>query len=156
MHSGMKSTVSRVLALSVLSIVPCALLGQGSAKAPSYGDSPSRWDIFAGYSYLGPHDTVDVLQPDRVTVDAVSYKAIDMGVIVSAARYFNKDVGVQAEPSQHHIGINSNNDDFSFYQGGLIFRFPGDEVTPFVHGLVGGALVGGPEHEPLTWGASLT
>ena len=156
MHSQMKRTVSRALASAVLILAPYAMSGQGAAKVPSYGDSPSRWDIFAGYSYLGPHDTVDVLQPDRVTVDAVSYKAIDMGVIVSAARYFNKYVGVQAETSQHHIGINSNNDDFSFYQGGLIFRFPGDEVTPFVHGLVGGALVGGPEHEPLTWGASLT
>ena len=156
MHSQMKRTVSRVLALAVLSLAPYALNGQGGAKAPSYGDSPSRWDIFAGYSYLGPHDTVTVLQPDRVTTVDVSYKAIDMGAIVSVARYFNKYVGIQGESSQHHFGINSNNDDFSFYQGGLIFRFPGEEVTPFVHGLVGGALVGGPEHQPLTWGASLT
>jgi len=156
MRSAMKGTVSRVLALAVLSIAPYALSGQGASKAPSYGDSPSRWDIFAGYSYLGPHDTVTVLQPDRVTTEDVSYQAIDMGVIVSAARYFNKYVGLQAETSQHHISINTDNDDFSFYQGGLIFRFPSDEVTPFVHGLVGGALVGGPEHEPRTWGASLT
>jgi hypothetical protein len=156
MRSAMKGTVSRVLALAVLSLAPYALSGQGASKAPSYGDSPSRWDIFAGYSYLGPHDTVTVLQPDRVTTEDVSYQAIDMGVIVSAARYFNKYVGLQAETSQHHISINTDNDDFSFYQGGLIFRFPSDEVTPFVHGLVGGALVGGPEHEPRTWGASLT
>jgi hypothetical protein len=152
----MRSYLIKAVSLAVLSLAPYALSGQGASKAPSYGDSPSRWDIFAGYSYLGPHDTVTVLQPDRVTTEDVSYKAIDMGVILSAARYFNKYVGLQGETSQHHIGINSNNDDFSFYQGGLIFRFPSDEVTPFVHGLVGGALVGGPEHEPLTWGASLT
>jgi hypothetical protein len=152
----MRSYLIKAVSLAVLSIAPYALSGQGASKAPSYGDSPSRWDIFAGYSYLGPHDTVTVLQPDRVTTEDVSYQAIDMGVIVSAARYFNKYVGLQAETSQHHISINTDNDDFSFYQGGLIFRFPSDEVTPFVHGLVGGALVGGPEHEPRTWGASLT
>ena len=120
----MRSYLIKAVCLSVLSLAPCALLGQGAAKAPSYGDSPSRWDIFAGYSYLGPHDTVTVLQPDRVTTVDVSYKAIDMGAIVSVARYFNKYVGIQGETSQHHFGINSNNDDFSFYQGGLIFRFP--------------------------------
>jgi hypothetical protein len=152
----MRSYLIKAVSLAVLSLAPYALSGQGSSKAPSYGDSPSRWDIFAGYSYLGPHDTVTVLQPDRVTTEDVSYKAIDLGAIFSVARYFNKYVGIQGETSQHHFGINSNNDDFSFYQGGLIFRFPSDEVTPFVHGLVGGALVGGPEHEPLTWGASLT
>jgi hypothetical protein len=152
----MKRTVSQVLALAVLSIAPYALIGQGAAKAPSYGDSPSRWDIFAGYSYLGPHDTVTVLQPGSVTTQDVSYQAIDLGMIFSVARYFDKHVGLQLETSQHHFGINTNNDDFSFYQGGLIFRFPSEEVTPFIHGLVGGALVGGPQHEPLTWGASLT
>ena len=158
MHSQVKRTVSRVLMLAVAGISPLLLGGQASSKAPmmSYSDAPSRWDIFTGYSYLGPHGTVDVLQPDRVTVNAVEYEAIDMGAIVSASYYFDKWVGVQMESSQHHFSINANNDDFSFYQAGLVFRFPGDEVTPFIHGLVGGALVGGPQHEPLTWGASLT
>ena len=151
----MRSYLIKAVSVALFSLAPYALLGQGAAKGPSYGDSPSRWDIFAGYSYLGPHDTVTVLQPDGTTSDVI-YKAIDLGAIVSVARYFNKYVGIQGETSQHHASINSDNDDFSFYQGGLIFRFPSEEVTPFVHGLVGGALVGGPEHEPLTWGASLT
>jgi hypothetical protein len=156
MHSRLKRTACRILALGLLVIGPYALRGQGTSKGMSYGDSPSRWDIFMGYSYLGPHGTVDVLQPDRVTVLPISYDAIDLGAIVSGSYYFDKYVGVQLETSQHHFGINDFNDDFSFYQGGLVFRFPSDEVTPFIHGLVGGALVGGPQHEPLTWGPSLT
>ncbi len=40
--------------------------------------------------------------------------------------------------------------------GGLIARFPTADITPFVHGLVGGARVGGPEHEPYKWGPALT
>ena len=152
----MRSHLIKAAGLAVTILACCALYGQGTGKASSYGDSPSRWDLFAGYSYLGPHGTVDVPQPDGVTVTAVQYEAIDMGVIFSGARYFNKYVGVQAETSQHHFSINSNNDDFSFYQGGLIFRFPGEEVTPFVHGLVGASVVGGPQHEPLRAGVALT
>jgi hypothetical protein len=157
MHSRMKKTVGGAIVLALASLVPGALHAQAakSGSGISYGDAPSRWDIFAGYSYLAPHDTVQVPLPDG-TVQPFSYEAIDLGAILSASRYFNKYVGAQLESSQHHNGINANNDDFSFYQGGLIFRFPSDEVTPFVHALVGGALVGGPEHEPRTWGPSLT
>ncbi|HEX8812299.1 MAG TPA: hypothetical protein VF742_09940, partial [Terracidiphilus sp.] len=137
MHSRLKRTACRILALGLLVIGPYALRGQGTSKGMSYGDSPSRWDIFMGYSYLGPHGTVDVLQPDRVTVLPISYDAIDLGAIVSGSYYFDKYVGVQLESSQHHFSVNTDNDDFSFYQGGLVFRFPSDEVTPFIHGLVG-------------------
>ena len=68
----MRSCLIKAASLVLFSLAPYALNGQGGAKAPSYGDSPSRWDIFAGYSYLGPHDTVTVLQPDRVTTESQS------------------------------------------------------------------------------------
>ena len=152
MHSRVKGLVGRVLMLSLAGMMPLALSGQHGG----YSDSPSRWDIFMGYSYLGPHGTVDVLQPDRVTVLPMSYQAVDLGGIVSAARYFNRYVGIQAESSLHYASVNTTNTNASFYSGGLIFRFPGDEVTPFLHGLVGGALVGGPQHQPRTWGPTLT
>jgi hypothetical protein len=151
----MRSHLIKAVSLALVTIAPYAV-GQTSTKGPSYGDSPSRWDIFAGYSYLGPHGTVDVPQPGGTGTEAVAYQAIDLGAIVSAARYFNKYVGLQAESSQHHNSVNTDNDDFQFYQGGLIFRFPGEEVTPFVHGLVGASVVGGPEHEPRKAGAALT
>ncbi len=157
MYSRAKKTVGRVLALALLGMAPYALSGQASSKTttPSYGDAPSRWDIFAGYSYLGPHGTVDVPGPNS-TSTPYAYEAIDMGGILSGAYYFNKYVGAQFEGSVHEWGVNSNNDGFGILSTGLIFRFPSDEVTPFVHGLVGAALVNGPYHQPNTWGPNLT
>jgi hypothetical protein len=35
-------------------------------------------------------------------------------------------------------------------------RFPDGNITPFVHALVGGALVDGPDHEAYKWGPGLT
>ena len=156
MDSRLKRAASRILALGLLVIGPYALSGQRNPNGMSYGDNPSRWDIFMGYSYWGPHGTVNVLQPDRVTVLPVSYQAVDLGGIVSGARFFDKYVGLQLEGSAHYNSVNTTNSNGSFYSGGLIFRFPSDEVTPFIHGLVGGALIGGPQHQPRTWGPTLT
>ena len=69
MHSHFLKSWSRVFALAVLASVTVALVAQDAPKpAPkaSQFDSPSRWDFFAGYSYLAPKGTVDVLQPDGV------------------------------------------------------------------------------------------
>lgn len=163
MHSRLKAAVLGGMVLGLLSMAPVGLLGQAPASAKgnpeSYADSPSRWDIFAGYSYLGPHGTVDTSAPSLAgagVITPVSYKAINVGAIGSVAYYFNKYVGAQVESSVHEYNSSSNNDGFTFAQGGLIFRFPGDEVTPFVHALVGGAYVDGPWHNPFTWGPSLT
>ena len=41
-------------------------------------------------------------------------------------------------------------------RAGLIAGFRLADITPFVHGLVGGVDVGGPEHEPYKWGPGLT
>jgi len=129
-----------------------------AAKAPAE-DSPSRWDIFAGYSYLAPHGTVQVLQSDGVTVDPVQYKSVNVGEIVSAAYYFNKYVGAQLEFGIHEYnGSVGGQDNDGFFTGsaGLIFRYPTKDITPFVHALAGGAYVDGPEHNPFTWGPALT
>ena len=45
---------------------------------------------------------------------------------------------------------------FQTAAGGLIFRFPSKDITPFIHVLVGGARIGGPYHHPYTWGPVLT
>jgi hypothetical protein len=168
MHSRVKQA-GLCGVLGLLGLLAAGLQGQSSGKgsAVSYADSPSRWDIFAGYSYLGPHGTVETSAPslNGGVITPVSYEAINLGAIVSGAYYFNKYVGAQAESSVHEwggprncctTGQHGNNDGFTFAQVGLIFRFPGDEVTPFVHGLVGGAYVDGPYHNPYTWGPSLT
>ena len=122
------------------------------AAKPYPTDYASRWDIFLGYSYLAPKDTVQVEQTDG-TIQPRSYAAINEGAIGSAAYYFNKYVGAQFEAGIHPDG---NNDGITTFSGGLIFRYPTSDITPFVHALAGGARIGGPQHEPYTWGPDLT
>ncbi len=54
------------------------------------------------------------------------------------------------------IGTHGNNDGFQTVAGGLIGRFQTDNITPFVHGLFGGALVNGPYFQGNKWGPQLT
>ncbi len=162
MHRVMLKSLSRILVSTALAGFSLGLAAQDAAKpatktGPS-ADSPSRWDIFAGYSYLAPKGTVNALQPDGVTTLPFTFKASDAGIIASGARYFNKYVGVQLEGSTHDTMKNSSssNSGITTIQGGLIFRFPTEEITPFIHGLAGGSYIGGPDHQPYTWGPSLT
>jgi len=165
---GIKS-VGRLFALAVLTSVPLALIAQDAPKpAPSkithtYGDAPSRWDIFDGSRYLSPKATVTGLDRFGVSVPQ-RYKADDQGIVFSGARYFNKYAGFQIETGQHDVWVNSadSNNGISTYSAGPIFRFPTDTVTPFVHGLVGAAHIGGPNnppngpYHPYRWGPDLT
>ena len=145
MSSRVSKSVSWALALAFVGAMPLALAAQDSAKpamAASSEDSPSKWDIFAGYSYLTPHGTVG-------SANALTAKSINYGSIFSVARYFNKYAGLQLEVDEHipnqnayypacpSCGTTWSNDDFSGGSGGLIFRFPSADVTPFVHALVG-------------------
>src|SRR5260370_15079620 len=103
MHSRVSKIAGRLLSLVIL--LPLSLGAQDAAKpaakpAPS-SDSPSRWDIFAGYSYLAPKATVQVLQPNGTVLLPETYKSSDAGIIVSGARYFNNYVGAQLERSTH-------------------------------------------------------
>jgi hypothetical protein len=129
------------------------------APKTSYSDSPSRWDIFAGYSYLAPKGTVDVLQHDLVTTLPQTFKSMDAGMLGSGAYYFNKYVGAQVEGGAHDLWVNdksASNGGIGSISGGLISRFPTADITPFIHGLIGAARVGGPQSEPFKWGTSLT
>jgi len=150
-----KSVVLAVAAAAFLMSASAFAQDKPAAKAPAE-PSPSRWDIFVGYSYLAPHGTVDVLLSDGKTTIPVEYKSVNVGEIASGAYYFNKYVGAQVEVGIHEYDSDSNNDGFTTAQAGLIFRYPTADITPFVHGLAGGAYVGGPFHEPNTWGPALT
>jgi len=144
---GMK-TVSRVLCGALLATASVWAMGQGSAKAKSagsYSDSPSRWDFYAGYSYLSPHGT---------TSTGVVPKADNFGSVYSFSYYFNKYVGAQLEADEHlpneprkvpcikGCGPTWGNVDLIGGRGGLIFRYPTGSLTPFAHGLVGVEHVG--------------
>ena len=155
----------RFIALVILVLVPIALAAQvaPSAHGPSK-ELPSKFDIFAGYSYLSPKGTVQVLQPND-TIQPFSYDAVNVGGILSGAYFYNRFVGIQVETAEHefggpvvgtNIGAEGNDDGFVTLAGGVIFRFPSRAITPFVHALAGGAMVGGPDHNPNTWGPDAT
>jgi len=168
MHLQTMKSLCRVVALACVAVAPAALAAQDSAKPASKAspeDYASRWDIFAGYSYLAPKGTVQVPQPNG-SVAPYSYDAVNLGGLFSGAYYFNKYVGAQAEfglhewgdqdPNGSNIGTHGNNDGFTTLSGGIIFRFPTGDITPFVHALVGGARVNGPDFNPNRWGPDLT
>jgi outer membrane protein OmpA-like peptidoglycan-associated protein len=83
----------------------------------------------------------------------VSYSSINYGAIGSFNYFFNRYVGGQVEYANHPDG---NNDGASTGQLGLIFRYPTAEITPFVHADAGFVRLGGPYHEPYTYGPALT
>jgi outer membrane protein OmpA-like peptidoglycan-associated protein len=155
MYAQVSKSVTRALALAFVALVPLALVAQSSPKSAA-GDSPSKWDIFAGYSYLAPKGTVNTPERNGITLP-VDYHAINGGGIVSIARYFNKYVGVEGVGDVHlqdESKLPSN--DFSGGSAGLIFRLPTSDLTAFAHGLVGGERIGGPHWQNDKWGVVLT
>jgi hypothetical protein len=164
MYSRACRFLSPVVALLCAVAMPALLAAQSAAAAKGASEgSPSRWDIFAGYSYLAPHGTVDTPVPGGVV--AADYDAVNLGGLFSGAYYFNRVVGAQVEFGVHqwgeqngsnNIGTEGNDDGFTTIGAGLIFRFPAGNITPFVHALVGTANVNGPWFNAAHWGPSLT
>lgn len=127
-----------------------------STAKPATGVNPSKIDIFAGYSYLAPHGSIN----------QEKYNSVNEGAIGSGAYYFSKFLGAEASLASHPDG---NGDGFTTINGGPIFRFPLQDMTPFVHFLVGTTRIGGPNYDgfyangnpghfvnPYRWGTSLT
>ncbi|MGA3032998.1 MAG: hypothetical protein ABSD70_06920 [Terracidiphilus sp.] len=138
------------ICLLVLTVL--ATLAPADVKAQNANGQPSRWDIFAGYSYLAP----------KGNFNGNSATAVNYGEIASVSGYFNKYVGIQGE-GDVHIDNNESvatvgqegKDDFSGGSGGLIFRFPTENITPFVHALIGVENVGSTYFNN-KWGVALT
>jgi OmpA family len=155
-------SLSRVLALAFVALMPVALAAQESSNpnmtaAPD--DSASKWDIFGGYSYIAPNGTI--VTPAGGQNLAVPYTAITGGGIVSIARYFNRYVGVEGVGDVHLQDEKQNpwvssKDNMSGGSAGLIARYPAADMTVFVHALAGADLVGGPHFQTDTWGPALT
>jgi hypothetical protein len=167
MYSRVLKSLVRILALVCVVLVPAALAAQAqdapkpAAKA-AVSDSPSRWDIFAGYSFFWPKGTV-AGNPNSPAVGINSYKPNRIGTTESLSYYFNKNLGWQYDSGQHDRYYDSGNNTTGISNSGIlsvqtgpVYRFPGDRVTPFVHGLVGFAEVEGPQHQPYKWGPTLT
>jgi len=83
---------------------------------------------------------------------------VNVGGIFSAAYFFDKYVGAQAEFGLHEYGGSgetSNNDGFTTISGGLIFRYP--TADSLLRSRTGGWRADWrPGHEPNTWGPALT
>jgi hypothetical protein len=106
------------------------------------GPAPSSVELFGGYSYFRPVDSY---------VDKQEYLPIDQGADASAAAYFGKHFGIQAEGSLFLKGPRDN-DCMDTVQAGPVFRFPVGRFVPFAHILGGGVEAGGPSLQPCTWG----
>ncbi|MFP5227886.1 MAG: hypothetical protein ACLGXA_09675, partial [Acidobacteriota bacterium] len=140
------------------------MFGQASSQTPSaptpHDASPSRWDVFMGYSYAAPHGMVSTPMPNGIPSD-LNYTSINEGAIGSVAYYFNRYVGGQIEYANHPDG---NNDGAQTASAGIIFRYPTEGMTWFAHGLAGGVRLGGPNNpgagnlpkHGYMWGPALT
>ncbi len=141
-----------VLAACAVSLGAASLGAQTAPSAPvPAGPSPSRVDVFTGYSYFGAHG--------QVKPAGINYSSVDYGAAGSGAYYFNKYVGAEILFTAHPDG---NNDGIYTGSAGPIFRAPMQNFTLFAHGLAGGARIGGPNnsgvpfyHEPYQWGPTL-
>ncbi len=171
MSARVLRSAGRVVALAFVALLPVAMGAQAPAKAKAdRGDNPSKWDIFAGYSYLAPHGTVNTTFANGTPVSA-NYDAVNLGGVASVAYYFNRYLGVQGEWGFHewgdqsnlplsapgaNIGTHGNDDGFMSFAGGLVGRYPDGNITPFAHALVGTDRVNGPFFEPNKYGVALT
>ena len=165
MFSCVTKSVCRFLALACVVSIPLAIGAQDSTKPVAKaqaGDSPSKWDIFAGYSFMAPnatvygwnegaHHTVGTYQSG-----GVSFMTEKIGSTESVTRYFNNKWGFQIDSGQHDRYILStgiSNSGLLTVQAGGVRRWVGDgKWTPFFHILAGGVQLEGPDHQNYTPG----
>jgi len=163
MHSRFSKSLVQVLALALVAVAPVVLAAQDAPKAKKAAfDSPSKLDIFVGYSYLAPKGTINT--PIGNGIFPTNYSSVNYGSIFSSAYYFSNYFGVTGIGDFHLQNENPNaagqwtgpRNNFSGGSLGVIFRYPTKEVTPFAHALVGAEVVGGPHWQLNTWGPVLT
>jgi len=183
MLSRVSKSVSRLLALACVVLVPLALGAQTMAKPAAkaaVGDTASKWDIFAGYSFFDPNSHVDgtyspncsaeVDDPTEYCAppgapggkDPVNFKTEKIGSVINVTRYFNDHWGLQIDSGQHDLYVNcencfSNSSIFTV-QAGAVYRWAekSDKITPWFHALGGGGSLEGPDHQGYTPGYTFT
>jgi len=148
-----------VVFVSVTLAAPAQDAAKPAAKA-AVSDSPSRWDIFAGYSYLWPKGTVTGTDIEGMS-STTTYKTNRVGSTESLSYYFNKNLGWQIDSGQHDryydSGANGvSNSGVLSIQTGPVWRFPGEVISPFIHGMAGFAQVQGPDHQGYKWGPTVS
>ena len=164
MFSHVSKSVGRLLALAFVVAIPLALGAQNSAKSTAkvpVGDSSSRWDIFAGYSFLAPNATVHGTNRNG-TENSVSIDNEKVGTVESLSYFFTRHIGLQFDSGQHDryyapaYSKGDSNSGLLTAQAGPIYRFTtSHRFPPWVHGLVGGGDLHGPAHQDYKWGVSV-
>ena len=164
MYSRVAKSVSRVLVLGVASLMTVALSAQvtpAGKGAPPVAPAP-KWDIFIGYSFFAPYETVHALQPNGEILP-FNFEVEKKGLTESLSYFYSRHWGIQVESGQHDLFTNtggsnqgSSNSGIFTLEPGLVYRWPHKYLTPMVHALVGAADVDGPDHEPYTWGWGMT
>lgn len=158
MNTRYLKSARRIFALAGLLAISLSLTAQEPAKtAAKTADaaSSSKWDIFAGFSYLSPKGNLINTTSNGTTVTD-SARAVNVGAIGSVTRYFSPYVGIQAEGDYHNDNDeNVVHDDFSGGSMGLVVRYPWANAIFFAHGLVGGENAGS-YYTPNRWGVVLT
>jgi len=164
MFARVTKLLSRVLVLGVASLMPVALSAQATPAAKGAPPEPRapKWDIFVGYSFFAPYDTVHVLQIDREVLP-FNFNPEKRGLTESLSYFYSRHWGIQVESGQHDLFTNSghstsgdSNSGILTLEPGLVYRRPHKYITPIVHALAGAVYVDGPDHEPYTWGWGMT
>ena len=146
----------------------CVVLGPNLQKSIAQAPSPTaqtnaseqrplpKFELYTLYSFLGINNDVTTTRNGAVTK---SFSPIPLGGILGSSYFFNRHWGANFEYSAHPDG---ENDGVQSLQGGVIYRFPHTNWTPFVHALGGAAKMGGPNvpslqiYHDYTWGGSGT
>jgi hypothetical protein len=153
----------RIVVLAFVALLPTCMNAQvvSAVKGISPADLAPKWSIFAGYSYLSPHGTVQTLLKVGEPKQPFSYVPIGAGGIVSVAHYMNRhwgweiigDVHLQDETAVRGPKyVYKPRDQFSGGSGGVIYRFRNSSTTPFVHLAMGGEIADGPHWQLDHWG----
>jgi hypothetical protein len=143
-NSKARAVLLTALTTMVMTVSTLSAGAQAVKTASTPPPELSRFDLYGGYGYLHPVNS---------EIGNIQYQPINPGAVVSAAGYFNRYFGVQAEGSFFPSGPN---DCVFTAQAGPIFRYQKNRFVPFVHVLGGGAKVGGPIFQPCTWGWGIT
>lgn len=158
MHMSNLKSASRIFALAGLLATSLSLAAQDPARTTAKNADAaisSKWDIFAGFSYLSPKGNLINTTSNGSTITDHA-RAVNIGAIGSVTRYFNPYVGIQAEGDYHNDNDeNVVHDDFSGGSMGLVVRYPWANAVFFAHGLVGGENAGS-YYTPNRWGVVLT
>ena len=183
MYAHVSKSVSRLLAMAILGSLPVVLAAQSTRLSSKLRKLPIQMGFLRRVQLPLPMGHCNRSPginhyPDRCCALGVSPQRLAVTrrrspMILSTcwrdsqrAYFFNRHLGIQAEFAEHEWGSESstttnpgtegNNDGFLTLGGGIIYRFPTGNWTPFLHAVGGTAQVEGPDHNGPAWGPLVT